>query len=44
MAEVAKKIRLYLIWEQDNTYQSYIRPHWGKFEITTIISDQALVR
>jgi hypothetical protein len=40
MAEVAKKIRLYLIWEQDNTYQSYIRPHWGKFEITTIISDQ----
>ncbi len=42
MAEVAKKIRLYLIWEQDNTYQSYIRPHWGKFNILTIISDQFL--
>jgi hypothetical protein len=40
MAEVAKKIRLYLIWEQDNTYQTYIRPHWGKFGIPTIISDQ----
>ncbi|MCX5771965.1 MAG: DUF1593 domain-containing protein, partial [Candidatus Hydrogenedentes bacterium] len=31
MAEVAKKIRFYFIWEQDNTYQSYIRPHWGGF-------------
>jgi hypothetical protein len=40
MEEVAKKIRLYLIWEQDNTYQSYIRPRWGKFGIPTIISDQ----
>jgi hypothetical protein len=40
MAAVAKKIRFYFIWEQDNTYQSYIRPHWGKFNIPTIISDQ----
>jgi hypothetical protein len=40
MAEVAKKIRFYFIWEQDNTYQSYIRPRWGKFGIPTIISDQ----
>ena len=40
MAEVAKKMRLFFIWEQDSTYQSYIRPHWGKHEITTIISDQ----
>lgn len=40
MAEVAKRIRFYFIWEQDNTYQRYIRPHWGKFEIPTIISDQ----
>jgi hypothetical protein len=40
MADVAKKIRLYFIWEQDNTYQRYIRPHWGKFNIPTIISDQ----
>jgi hypothetical protein len=40
MAEVAKKIRFFFIWEQDNTYQSYIRPHWGKFNIPTIISDQ----
>lgn len=40
MAAVAAKLRLYLIWEQDNTYQSYIRPHWGKFNIPTIIADQ----
>jgi hypothetical protein len=40
MAAVAKKIRFYFIWEQDKTYQSYIRPHWGKFKIPTIISDQ----
>ncbi len=40
MEEVAKKIRFYFIWEQDNTYQSYIRPHWGKYNIPTIISDQ----
>jgi hypothetical protein len=40
MAYVAKKIRFFFIWEQDSTYQGYIRPHWGKYEITTIISDQ----
>ena len=40
MAAVARKIRFYFIWEQDDTYQSYIRPHWGKFGIQTIISDQ----
>jgi len=40
MAAVAKKSRFYFIWEQDNTYQSYIRPHWSKFGIPTIISDQ----
>ncbi len=40
MAEVAKKIRFFFIWEQDNTYQRYIRPHWGKYNIPTIISDQ----
>ncbi len=40
MTEVAKKIRFYFIWEQDSTYQSYVRPHWGKFNIPTIISDQ----
>ncbi|YCM42511.1 nucleoside hydrolase-like domain-containing protein [Verrucomicrobiaceae bacterium 227] len=40
MAEVAAKIRFYFIWEQDSTYQDYIRPHWGKFKIPTIISDQ----
>jgi len=40
MAAVAAKIRFYFIWEQDGTYQSYIRPHWGKFNIPTIISDQ----
>jgi hypothetical protein len=40
MAEVAKKVRFYFIWEQDSTYQSYIRPHWGKYGIQTIVSDQ----
>ncbi len=40
MEYVANKIRFYFIWEQDSTYQSYIRPHWGKYNIPTIISDQ----
>jgi len=40
MAYVAGKIRFFFIWEQDNTYQRYIRPRWGKFGIPTIISDQ----
>jgi hypothetical protein len=40
MAYVAGKIRFYFIWEQDSTYQDYIRPHWGKYNILTIISDQ----
>lgn len=40
MADVAGKMRFYLIWEQDSTYQTYIKPHWGKFNIPTIIADQ----
>lgn len=40
MARVAAKLRFYLIWEQDDTYQQYIRKHWGHFNIPTIISDQ----
>lgn len=40
MEEVAGKVRLYLIWEQDGTYQSYIRPNWERFNIPTIIADQ----
>lgn len=40
MEYVANKLRFYFIWEQDDTYQSYIRPHWGKYNILTIISDQ----
>jgi hypothetical protein len=40
MAEVAGKVRFYFIWEQDETYQSYIRPKWGKYGIPTIIADQ----
>jgi hypothetical protein len=40
MSEVAEKIRFFFIWEQDSTYQAYIRPHWGKYNILTIISDQ----
>ena len=40
MKQVAKKLRFFFIWEQDSTYQAYIRPHWGKFNIPTIICDQ----
>jgi hypothetical protein len=40
MTQVAKKIRFYFIWEQDATFQSYIRAHWAKYGIPTIISDQ----
>ena len=40
MEKVAKKLRFFFIWEQDNTYQSYIKPHWGKYNIPTIICDQ----
>ncbi len=40
MAEVAKKMRFFFIWEQDSTYQAYIRPNWGKYDIPTIVSDQ----
>jgi len=40
MAYVAKKIRFFFIWEQDATYQEYIKPNWGKYLIPTIISDQ----
>lgn len=40
MKYVANKLRFFFIWEQDSTYQSYIRPHWGKYNIPTIISDQ----
>ena len=42
MDYVAKKLRFFFIWEQDSTYQSYICPHWGKYNILTIISDQFL--
>jgi len=40
MEYVANKLRFFFIWEQDPTYQEYIRPHWGKYQILTIISDQ----
>ncbi len=40
MEYVAGKIRFFFIWEQDSTYQAYIRPNWGKYDILTIISDQ----
>lgn len=42
MDSVADKLRFFFIWEQDSTYQAYIRPHWGKYDIPTIISDQFL--
>lgn len=40
MKEVAAKLRLFLIWEQDGTYQVSIRPHWEELGVLTIISDQ----
>lgn len=40
MKEVADKLRLFLIWEQDDSYQRSIRPVWEPFNIPTIISDQ----
>ncbi len=40
MEYVANKLRFFFIWEQDPTYQSYILPHWGKYNIPTIICDQ----
>jgi len=40
MEYVAGKIRFFFIWEQDSTYQAYIRPQWGKYNIPTIICDQ----
>ena len=40
MEYVAGKIRFFFIWEQDSTYQAYIRPHWGKYNVLTIVSDQ----
>ncbi|MCA9298848.1 MAG: DUF1593 domain-containing protein, partial [Phycisphaerales bacterium] len=40
MPEVARRLRLFLIWEQDDTYQSSIRPVWEPLGVTTIISDQ----
>ncbi|MBL9205713.1 MAG: DUF1593 domain-containing protein [Opitutaceae bacterium] len=43
IAEVARKARLYLVWEQDDTYQRYLRPHWEKHGLQSIISDQFLV-
>ncbi len=40
MQEVAAKLRLFLIWEQDETYQNYIRLNWESYQIPTIIADQ----
>ncbi|MBB5350579.1 hypothetical protein HNR46_000807 [Haloferula luteola] len=40
MTEVATRLRLFLIWEQDETYQKSIRPVWEPLGVTTIISDQ----
>ncbi len=40
MKEVADRMRLFLIWEQDGTYQSLIRPRWEPLGVPTIISDQ----
>jgi len=42
MRDVAHRIRFFFIWEQDSTYQDYIHPHWGKYNIPTVVSDQFL--
>ena len=39
MAEVAAKLRLYLIWEQDESYKNYIYSNWESYNILTIIAD-----
>lgn len=40
MKEVAGRTKLFLIWEQDESYQKYIRPNWEHLQIPVIISDQ----
>ena len=40
MEEVAAKLRLFLIWEQDESYKNYIAPNWEPLNVLTIISDQ----
>ena len=41
MEYVARKARLFCIWEQDSTFQAYIRPEWSvKHGLKAIISDQ----
>ena len=40
MKQVAAKLRLFLIWEQDDSYQRSIRPYWEHLNVETIISDQ----
>ena len=41
MEYVASKCRFFFIWEQDNTFKSYIRDNWATpYNIPTIISDQ----
>ena len=40
MAEVESELRLFIIWQQDDTYQEYIRPTWEPLGVFTIISDQ----
>ena len=40
MKDVASRLRLFLIWEQDESYQNYIRPNWEGLNVLTIISDQ----
>lgn len=40
MGEVIAYTHLFLIWEQDDAYQKYIRPRWEELGLETIISDQ----
>lgn len=43
MEQVASKMRLFLIWEQDKAYQEYIRPNWEHFQIPTISQTSSTV-
>ena len=40
MEYVASKVKMFLIWEQDDSFDKYIRPVWGKYNMLTVNSDQ----
>lgn len=40
MEYVASKVKMFLIWEQDDSFDKYIRPVWGKYNMFIVESDQ----